>query len=136
MRITASIFNQGNQNDIQVATNGNSKPIAIRAKADGKGSSVNGGELLFAALATCFCNDLYREAAKRQIDIRSVEVNVSGEFGPEGEAARNIHYEVKVDADLTEQEIDELVTTVDKLAEIHNTLRVGRPVLLKTAVNK
>jgi uncharacterized OsmC-like protein len=30
---------------------------------------------LFLALASCYCNDIYREAAKRNIKVERVEVN-------------------------------------------------------------
>ncbi len=38
---------------------GREQTLAIAAKAGAAGSSVNGGELLFLALATYYCNDLY-----------------------------------------------------------------------------
>ena len=62
--------------------------ISIASKDDGFGLAVNGGELLFLSIATCFCNDLYREAAKRDQKIDSMEVTVSGTFGKEGEPAQ------------------------------------------------
>jgi uncharacterized OsmC-like protein len=130
MHISASILNFDQQNEVKVTTNGTSKHLTIPPKSEGKGSSANGGELLFLALATCFCNDIYREAAKRQLEIKSVEVIVSGEFGGEGEAGFNIYYETKVDSDATDEEISDLIAYVDKVAEVHNTLRVGTPVTL------
>ena len=131
MHISASITNKGQQNEIKVTTNQSSKQVSIPSKPNGKGSSVNGGELLFLALATCFCNDIYREAIKRQIEVRSVEVNVSGEFGSEGEPGFNIQYDAKVDANASVEEINDLISYVDKVAEVHNTLRVGTAVRLK-----
>ena len=126
MKITATVNNIYNKHDIIVSTNNNQKSINIAAKTKGFGSSVNGGELLFLALATCFCNDIYREAAKRKINITSVEVNVTGEFVGEGESASNIQYEAKIEApDHTEKEIKDLIIYVDKVAEVHNTLRKG-----------
>src|SRR5688500_10664252 len=125
MHISASIQNSCHQNLDKVTTNNVSKQLSIAAKPDGKGSSVNVGELLFLGLATCFCNVIYREALKRQMEIRSVEVVVSGEFGREGEAGFNIKYEAKVDAGASEDEIRNLITYVDKIAEVHNTLRKG-----------
>jgi uncharacterized OsmC-like protein len=80
MILSATIKNSSVQNEITVSTNSNRKEITIPGKPEG-GSSVNGGELLFLSLATCFCNDIYREAAKRKMTILSVEVSVSGEFG-------------------------------------------------------
>jgi uncharacterized OsmC-like protein len=131
MHISASIINSGERNEITVSTNNSSKELSIPSKPEGKGSAVNGGELLFSALATCVCNDVYREAAKRQIEIKSVEVKVTGEFGKEGEAGFNIEYSVNTNANASEEEIRELISYVDKVAEIHNTLRVGTTVTLK-----
>jgi uncharacterized OsmC-like protein len=135
MQISASILNNGEQNEVKVTTNSASKQLLIPPKPEGNGSSVNGGELLFLALATCFCNDIYREATERQMGIKSVQVNVSGEFGSEGKPGFNIQYEAKVDSDATEEEIKNLILYVDQVAEVHNTLRVGTPVTLKT-INK
>ena len=131
MKITATILNSGQQNKVQVTTNNASKQILIPGKSEGHGSSVNGGELLFLSLATCFCNDIYREADKRQMEIKSVEVIVSGEFGAEGIPGFNIEYEAKVDSNASEEEIKDLIFYVDKIAEIHNTLRAGTAVTLK-----
>ena len=135
MQISAYILNTGRQNEVKVTTNHASKQLLIPSKSEGNGSSVNGGELLFLALATCFCNDIYREATKRRMEIKSVEVVVSGEFGAEGEAGFSIEYEAKVDSDATEEEIKDLIFYVDKVAEVHNTLRVGTPVVLRK-INK
>ena len=132
MRIIASLHNSRQQNDITVSTNGADKTIVIPGKAEGQGSSVNGGELLFLSLATCFCNDIYREASRRKISIESLEVNVSGEFGKEGDPASNIIYDVKIIAPLhNRKELDDLVQHVDGVAEIHNTLRQGVQVTLR-----
>jgi len=126
MQISASIKNSDQQHHIVVSTEGNEKVLAIPAKAEGYGSSVNGGELLFLSLATCFCNDIYREAAKRKMEISLVEVKVSGEFGKEGEPGSNISYEAKVESvNSSAEEIEALVEYVDGIAEIHNTLRKG-----------
>ena len=132
MIITATIKNDCQKNIITVATENVEKKIDIPTKATGPGSLVNGGELLFLALATCFCNDVYREAAKRNMKVESVEVIVSGEFGKEGEPGSNIKYDVKLMAsEHTKEEIAELILYVDKVAEVHNTLRQGAGVTLK-----
>lgn len=132
MHISATIKNSAANNDVTVSTNNIEKKIAIPAKTEGSGSSVNGGELLFLSLATCFCNDIYREAAKRNMHIDSVEVNVSGAFGKEGEAGSNITYNVHVESsNSSAEQIDELINYVDGVAEIHKTLRNGTSVTLK-----
>lgn len=131
MNISAFITSSFQHNEISVSTEGTTKNVVIDPKADGYGLSLNGGELLFLSLATCFCNDLYREAKKRDWEISVVKVSVSGEFGGEGEAAKNIFYEVFVEApSLTQEEISSLIKKVDQIAEIHNTLRNGIEVKL------
>jgi uncharacterized OsmC-like protein len=85
---------------------------------------------LFAALATCFCNDLYREAAKRGIDVQDVKVEVTGTFGDPGEPARDINYRVQVSADAPQAAIDDLIRATDSVTEIQNTLRAGCAVRL------
>lgn len=92
----------------------------------------NGGELLCSALATCFSNDIYREAAKRSIEVRRVEVRADAEFGGVGEPARRIAYRATVWAAAPEEAIRDLVEHTDRVAEIHNTLRLGMPVTLES----
>ncbi|MDJ1495380.1 OsmC family protein [Cytophagaceae bacterium DM2B3-1] len=132
MIISATIRNSNQENDITVSTNTNTREVSIPGKTDGRGSSVNGGELLFLALATCFCNDVYREAARREMQIELVEVTVSGEFGKEGEAGSNITYTATIQSsNSSSEQIKDLILHVDKVAEIHNTLRKGVSVSLK-----
>ena len=67
MYISASVRNTHGQHEISLATNDSPRELSIAPGPTGYGSSVNGGELLFLALATCYCNDIYREAVlKRQ----------------------------------------------------------------------
>ena len=110
--------------------NSNSHSIVISPKSSGFGSSANGGELLFLALATCYCNDIYREAAKRNIQVERVEVEVNGDFGAAGEPVKNVTYRAKVLAKGTDEEIRALMAHTDTVAEIQNTLRTGLSVLL------
>jgi uncharacterized OsmC-like protein len=130
MTITANISSAGQTHRVSVATNDNKKELAIAGKTDGKGSSVNGGELLLSAIGTCFCNDLYREAARRNIQLDSVNVIVTGQFGGEGEPAKTITYSVKIESPNDADQIEQLIRDVDKIAEIHNTLRKGIAVSL------
>lgn len=125
MKITATLGNREGQHEVVVATNGHERVLAIPPNPAGGGSAVNGGELLFAALATCYCNDLYREAAKRGIAMREVRVEVEGEFGAPGEPARNVVYRVTVDGDAPDEILDDLVRHTDTVAEVQNTLRNG-----------
>jgi uncharacterized OsmC-like protein len=133
MKIAARVSNTPSGHAVEVETDGRRLSIGIAPKSVGRGSSINGGELLFAALATCFCNDLYREAAKRGIDVQDVAVDVTGTFGNPGEPARDASYRVQVRADAPRAEIDDLIRTTDAVIEIQNTLRNGCAVRLEQA---
>jgi organic hydroperoxide reductase OsmC/OhrA len=130
MKISARVQNSQGHHQVTLDTNGKAHDIAIAPKATGFGSSANGGELLFLALATCYCNDIYREAGKRGLSVSSVEVVVEGDFGADGEPARNVTYRAKVAAQGSADAVRDLMRHTDKMAEIQNTLRVGTPVRL------
>jgi uncharacterized OsmC-like protein len=127
MRYSASIQNSPGNHQVTLKIGDKEQTIPIAPRPTG-GSSVSGGELLFLALATCYCNDLYREAAKRRIAINSVEVEVDGDFEAEGKPASNIAYRARVNANADENMIRELLLHTDTVVEIQNTLRFGTPV--------
>ena len=131
MEIRARVANRPRHHEVQVSTNGSTRSVPIAARETGFGSSVNGGEFLALALATCYCNDLYREATPRGIAIHSVEVEVIAAFGGLGEPAQAIRYRVAIAAAAPEETVRELAEHTDSVAEIHNTLRVGIPVRLE-----
>ena len=129
---TAPMQNSQGQHQVMLQTNDLAHTLTIPPKSTGFGSSANGGELLFLALATCYCNDIYREAAKRGISVEQIEVEVSGDFGAEGEPARNVTYRAKVTAQASEADIRELMSHTDRVAEIQTTLRVATPITLSS----
>ncbi|WP_210505773.1 OsmC family protein [Naasia sp. SYSU D00057] len=130
MRITAGIRNSLEGHTATVSTQGRDREVPIPPRSEGRGSAVNGGELLFLALATCYGNDVYREAAAAGIPIDAVEVTVEGEFGGPGDPAHGITYRVVVTSPAETDVVRELLRRTDGLAEIQNTLRVGTPVIL------
>jgi uncharacterized OsmC-like protein len=84
MKVIAHLKNSIRKNEVSLQTNEYKHSITIPPKAEGSGSSANGGELLFLALAACCCNDIYREAAKRKIAVSEIEVTVEGDFEKRG----------------------------------------------------
>jgi organic hydroperoxide reductase OsmC/OhrA len=130
MKISARVENSSGAHQASVTTNGITSTIAIPPKPSGHGSSANGGELLFLALATCYCNDLYREAAKQGIQVDQVTVEVEGQFGAEGEPASDVTYHAKVTANAGEAAIRQLTQATDAVAEIQNSLRAPISVVL------
>lgn len=130
MRISARIENRHGSHEVRLQTNDKAHSLSIAPKESGFGSSTNGGELLALALATCYCNDVYREAARRGIQVERVEVEVEAEFGAEGEPARGVTYRAKVAARAPREEIELLMRETDRVAEIQNTLRAATEVTL------
>lgn len=131
MKIGAFVRNGITRHEVEVTTDASKKGLSISAKAIGRGSEVNGGELLMLALATCYCNDLFREAGRLGIALDDVEVTASADFPGIGLSAKNIRYSARVRSNATKGKIEELLTITDKVAEIHNTIRSGTPVVLE-----
>ncbi len=92
---------------------------------------MSGGELLQPALAACCCNDIYREASKRNLTIEGVEVEADCDFEAEGKPATNVFYHARIKADASEEAVRELLKHTDKVAEIQNTLRTQTSVILE-----
>ena len=78
------------------------------------------------ATATTF---IARQANGR-IEVAGVQVEVRGEFGAEGEPARNISYRVWVDAKASEEDVMDLMRFTDSVAEVQKTLRSSSAVTL------
>lgn len=128
MHISAHIHNSGDNHQLVVQTGSNTRHLSLPAKATAPGSAVNGGELLMAALATCYCNDLYREAARLGIPVDGCEVVASAQFNGIGLGAESVVYRARVASPAAPADIEHLLSEADRLAEIHNTLRSGCPV--------
>jgi len=130
MKIVASVRNTGRDHRVTVTTANVSQDLAIGAKACGRGSSVNGGEFLMLALATCYCNDVFREAVRLNLPVDSVEVEAQADFDGPGLAARNITYRARVESSVLRADIEKLLCQTDAVAEVHNTIRTGAVVTL------
>jgi hypothetical protein len=55
---------------------------------------------------------------------------VEGDFGADGEPASNVTYSARVVAEASEEQIKEVMTYTDRVAEIQNTLRTQTPIAL------
>jgi organic hydroperoxide reductase OsmC/OhrA len=129
--ITATVRNSSTAHEAHVATGGVSQTLPVPAKAGGKGSAGNGGEFLMLALATCYCNDVYREAERLQIAVEGVFVEASADFTGPGLAATNIRYRARITSSAPDDVIADLLRQTDAVAEVHNTIRSGVPVQLE-----
>jgi len=123
MLISATVDKAFQRHQVKLTTGGKSHALD---------ASANGGELLCLAMATCYCNDLYREAVKRGIEVAGVEVQANAEFEAEGAPAGRLSYRVVVRANAAEADIRELILHTDRVAEVQSTLRLGLPVTLES----
>lgn len=130
MLISATVRNHQNDHEVFVRTGEGTQSLAVPAKPSGRGSAVNGGEFLMLALATCYCNDLYREAERLNVPVDGVVVEATAEFSGIGLAATDIRYEVRVSSPATAEAVADLVRQTDAVAEVHNTIRGGATVSL------
>ena len=131
MEISAIVTSSGAAHEVSVRTGSVPQSLVVAAKAAGRGSSVNGGEFLMLALATCYCNDLYREAERLGIPIEGAQVEATAEFPGVGLAATSIRYSAVVTSSASAEAIAQLLRETDAVAEVHNTVRLGVPVELR-----
>lgn len=130
MLISATVRNGVASHEVEVRTADAAQALAVGPKRNGRGSSINGGEFLMLALATCYCNDLFREAARLGVVIEAAEVEASAQFPGVGLAATDIRYRATVQSPASEAEVQQLLRETDAVAEVHNTIRAGVPVEL------
>lgn len=130
MEISATVVSSPGGHQVAVRTGDTEHRLSVAPKTTGGGSATNGGEFLMLALATCYCNDLYREAARLGLQLQEVQVRASAEFAGIGLAASNVRYSATVKCTAPRQAIDQLLRETDAVAEVHNTLRQGVPVQL------
>lgn len=83
------------------------------------------------ALATCYCNDLFREADRLGIELLGAEVEASAEFTGVGLAATNVRYRARVESPEPSEKLALLLRETDAVAEIQNTVRAGVPVTME-----
>ena len=130
MLICATVTNSPSLHKVEVRTGDSAQSLPVPSKASGRGSSINGGEFLMLALATCYCNDLFREATRLGIPIDAAAVEASGEFPDIGLAATNIRYRATIESSASPVEVARVLRETDAVAEVHNTVRAGVPVEL------
>jgi organic hydroperoxide reductase OsmC/OhrA len=125
MEVKAVVWNSREGHAVSVSSGANARTLEVPAKRGEVGSGVNGGEFLMLALATCYCNDLYREAARLGLQVDGVEVEASAAFDGIGLAARDVRYRARIASPEPRTAIHALMAATDAVAEVHNTLRAG-----------
>jgi uncharacterized OsmC-like protein len=113
-------------------SNGRAVSIDRTQPAGGMGIGFSGGELLLLAVGGCYCNDLYREAEKMDIEIKNVEIEVSCDWGGTPVRAQDICIDVRVESTAPTVDVERLIKHAYQVAEVPNSLRKGTEVHLKT----
>jgi uncharacterized OsmC-like protein len=122
------------EGNFSVGWTGQHSLVIDRSPADGgQGMGFNGGQLLLLAIGACYANDVFREALGRDLDVVGIRVVVECDWGGDPVRAHNIAVSTRVEADASEDEIMDLIQHVDRIAEVHNTLRNGADVELVEA---
>ncbi|MDP9073314.1 MAG: OsmC family protein [Actinomycetota bacterium] len=101
------------------------------ASAGGTDSGPGPTELLLASLASCFTLAVFHVASKRGIDLRAVDVTVTGTYA--GPSFSDLALDVAVDA--AEDRIDELLERAKALCYVSNTLVRGPTLTVRRAPN-
>ena len=73
-------------------------------------------------------------AAEAERDERRVawdERHSHGDFEGEGQPGKNLTYRARVVAHASEESIGELMNDIDRIAEIHKTVRTGAKIVLQ-----
>jgi uncharacterized OsmC-like protein len=106
------------------------------AAAGGGGLGFNGGQLLYLAIAACWSNDLYREAATMGIELNGVEITVDGDFPTRGSGSTPISVEVVVRSPAPEDRVRDLIAEVERVAEIPRAIRDVTPIEVHASVER
>jgi uncharacterized OsmC-like protein len=106
------------------------------AAAGGGGLGFSGGQLLYMAIAACWSNDLYREAATMGVDLDGVEITVDGDFPARGSGSTPITVDLVVTSSAPEERVRELITEVERVAEIPRAIRDATPIELTASVER
>lgn len=125
MEISATVTSSPGHHRAVVRTGSAEHELAVAPRGTAGGSATNGGEFLMLALATCYCNDLYREAARLGLGLEGVQVEVLAEFAGVGLAASDVRYRASVRSSASPEAVARLLRETDAVAEVHNTLRKG-----------
>src|SRR3954466_4104978 len=105
MEVTAFVNSSAAGHEVSVRTGTILRSLGVPARETGKGSAVNGGEFLMLALATCYCNDLYREAERLGIPLDAVDVEASARFPGMGLAATDIRYRATISSPASPEDV-------------------------------
>ncbi|TAM13418.1 MAG: OsmC family peroxiredoxin [Pandoraea sp.] len=99
--------------------------ISLDTGLDGRKDALNPAELLLAALSACMIKNIERVAPILKFRFRSVEVHVHGVRQDKPPRLESIGYEIIVDTDENDRQLDLLHQNVKKYGTVFNTVAPG-----------
>jgi putative redox protein len=93
-----------------------------------------GGELLFTSIGTCLMTTLIGAARARDIELRKLEFEVSGEHADAPSRYVSIDVDVIIEADVDEMTLDRLLTIAERSCMVSNTIRGATPIRVRRVV--
>jgi putative redox protein len=119
------------EGSFSVGWTGQHSLVIDRSPEDGgTGLGFDGGQLLLLAIGANYANDLFREAEQRGMELLGVRVVVECDWAGDPVRAQNVRLSTRVEAEAPEEEVMGLIHDVDRIAEVHNSLRHGTEVTL------
>ena len=112
------------------------QPVVIgrSAKVGGDDLGYSGGQLLALAVGGCYYNNLYFAADEQNIEIRSVVLDVSINWTEEPIVSSGITITAKVEANASQEAIEELIQYAGQASTVSNTLRQGTTIELEDVI--
>lgn len=113
------------------------------APLGGTDAAVDPMELLLAAVGTCVQIGWVTQSARRGVDLRGLEVEVTGDYDLRGYLALDgtvrpgfsqISYTVRVDSDADEETLEEIRATVEATSPMLDNASNGSPIRSSIAV--
>jgi len=96
--------------------------IVLDTDVKGRKDAFNPAELLLASLAACMIKGIERVSPMLQFQLRGVKVAIHAVRQDSPPLITEIHYELMIDTDETDQRIELLHTNVRKYGTISNTI--------------
>ena len=118
---------------VRVSASHDSRAALTIDRSAGAGATFNPRELLCLAVGGCYVDDLFLEADKRGIALRSVHVDVEAEWSGQPARARDVTLVVRVEANADERTLMDLAEHTDRVTLIPNLLRLGTSVRVTDA---
>jgi uncharacterized OsmC-like protein len=99
--------------------------ITIDTDLGGRDDALNPAELLFAALSACMIKSIERVAPIIKLQLRGVDVRVHSVRQDKPPRLESVDYEIVVDIDEDDRQLDLLHQNVKKYGTVFNTIAPG-----------